>query len=158
MPSDTWVLPTNGAVIQRAESDDLDDAAEILEDAARWVQSIGEEAWHEGTFIQSNGWGRRELLAALRAEGLFVARIDQRAVATVSLFDVDERFWPDAPRDALYLHKLAVRRTHAGLGIGRALVEWSADFARAQGKTFLRLDCPAENPRVRTYYEDAGFT
>jgi GNAT superfamily N-acetyltransferase len=157
MHDESWALPVAGAVIHRAGPEDLDEAADVLEDAARWVQSIGEEAWREGTFTQPNGWGRLSLMAALRTGGLFVAGVDGEAVATVSLLEVDEEYWPGAPPDALYLHKLGVRRSHAGLGIGRAIVEWSADHARTNGKAFLRLDCPASNPWVRAYYEAAGF-
>ena len=157
MPSDHWALLVADAAIRRATQDDLDHAASVLEDAASWVQSIGQEAWSEGTFTRPDGWGRRALEAALAIGGLFVATIDGVAVAKVSLFDVDERFWPGAPHDALYLHKLGVRRSHAGLGIGGAIVEWTAEYARTEGKEFVRLDCPAGNPRVRAYYEAAGF-
>jgi len=75
----------------------------------------------------------------------------------VSLFEGDERFWPRAARDALYIHKLAVARRFAGLGVGRAMVEWSADRARARGKRFLRLDCPRDDDVLRRYYERTGF-
>ena len=137
--------------------EDLEDAAAVLEDASAWVASLGFPAWGERTFRDADGRGRLQLQEALRSGGLFVARIGEEPVATVSLFEVDERFWPDAPGDALYVHKLAVRRAHGGEGIGAAIVTWSARRARAQGKRFLRLDCPRDDPGVRRYYERAGF-
>jgi GNAT superfamily N-acetyltransferase len=86
-----------------------------------------------------------------------VATLAGEPAGTVSLFDVDERFWLGAPRDALYVHKLAVRRSFAGHGLGAAIIRWSELRARADGKRFLRLDCPRDDPGVRRYYELAGF-
>ncbi|EPU1587171.1 GNAT family N-acetyltransferase [Pseudomonas aeruginosa] len=46
----------------------------------------------------------------------------------------DPEFWPDALKgEAAYLHKLAVRRTHAGRGVSSALIEACRHAARTQG-------------------------
>jgi predicted N-acetyltransferase YhbS len=57
----------------------------------------------------------------------------------------------------LYVHKLAVRRDHAGRGIGAALVEWASARAGASGRSFVRLDCLRNDPGIRAYYERLGF-
>jgi GNAT superfamily N-acetyltransferase len=152
----SWRL-TDRAAIRRADRSEVDAVAAILEDAGRFVASLGVQAWPLGTFVDPAGWGRRPLVEALESGGLFLAKVGPEAAATVSLFDVDERFWPGAARDALYIHKLAVARRFAGLGLGAAMVEWSAVRARAGGKRFLRLDCPQDDPPLRRYYERAGF-
>ncbi|MDT1877109.1 GNAT family N-acetyltransferase, partial [Acinetobacter baumannii] len=54
-----------------------------------------------------------------------------------------------------YLHKLAVRRTHAGRGVSSALIEACRHAARTQGCAKLRLDC---HPNLRGLYERLGFT
>jgi GNAT superfamily N-acetyltransferase len=152
-----WELGVASASIVRASPEDVADAAEVLQDAARWVASLGFPAWDEGTFTDPEGRGRRQLGEAMAMGGLFVARIGAQAVGTVSLFDVDERFWPGAPRDALYVHKLAVRRGYAGRDIGGAILRWAEAQARSAGKRYLRLDCPRDDPGVRAYYHRAGF-
>ena len=152
-----WELGVNGAWIHRAGEDDLDLAAEILEDAAAWVASLGMPAWETGSFLAPEGRGRARLVDALRTGDLYVARIGHRGVATVSLFEEDERFWPGWPPDALYVHKLAVRRRDAGLGVGEAILRWAAAQATGRGRRFLRLDCPRDDPKIRAYYERAGF-
>jgi hypothetical protein len=50
---------------------------------------------------------------------------------------------------------LAVRRGYPGLGA--ALLGWAAESVRDAGRRFVRLDCVAGNPRLRAYYEAAGF-
>ena len=130
---------------------------EILEDAAAWVASLGVPSWGQGSFRDPEGGGRARLLDAIQAGGLYVASIAGEPAATVSLFDRDERFWPGAPRDALYVHKLAVRRSFAGRDLGGAILRWAADLARSEHRRCLRLDCPRDDPGVRRYYEQAGF-
>jgi GNAT superfamily N-acetyltransferase len=151
-----WPL-TDRASIRVAGTEDLNVVATVLEDAGRFVHSLGIQAWPSGTFTEQDGWGRQQLQDALRVAGLFLAEVDGEPAATVSLFEVDERFWAGAALDALYIHKLAVARRFAGLGLGRAIVEWSAVRARAAGKRFLRLDCPRDDDVLRRYYERAGF-
>lgn len=68
-------------------------------------------------------------------------------------------YWADPlwPEDggAGYLHRFAVRRGQAG--IGAALLDWIDGEVRRHGCDLLRLDCGADNLRLRGYYEAAGF-
>ena len=63
--------------------------------------------------------------------------------------------WDDLPGAAVYVHRMAVRRSAAGLGV--VILGWAAGVARQQGGESLRLDCVASNGRLRAYYEAAGF-
>jgi hypothetical protein len=36
-------------------------------------------------------------------------------------------------------------------------VEWSIAEARRRGRAYVRLDCVADNPGIRRYYESFGF-
>ena len=82
---------------------------------------------------------------------------DGEAVATVSMLLDDPEYWGVRPPDAVYVHKLAVRRDRAGRGIGAAIVEWANAEAAEAGREFLRLDCYGDNPGIRDYYEGLGF-
>lgn len=66
--------------------------------------------------------------------------------------------WADPLGKAGYVRRLAVRRSHAGQGLGSQLLDWAADQVGAAGKRLLRLDCVAENAGLRRYYEGVGFT
>ena len=66
-------------------------------------------------------------------------------------------FWSDADDEALYVHRLVVKRSHAGRGIGEQLLVWAAELAAGAGRSVLRGDCMTENTPVRHYYETLGF-
>jgi GNAT superfamily N-acetyltransferase len=55
------------------------------------------------------------------------------------------------------VHRLAVRRAHAGAGLGYRLLDWAGARVRERGRAALRLDVVTGNRRLREYYEAAGF-
>jgi GNAT superfamily N-acetyltransferase len=91
----------------------------------------------------------------LESGSLYLVWLGDRPVATFSLLESDPMYWPAAGDDALYLHRFAVRRDAAGAG--RRAVEWAVEEARRRGRDYIRLDCLAENPGIRRYYESCGF-
>jgi GNAT superfamily N-acetyltransferase len=79
-------------------------------------------------------------------------------VGTVKFQLQDDLFWPDLPADeASFVHRLAVRRSHAGGTVSSALLRWAVERARSYHRRFLRLDCDAARPKVRAVYERFGF-
>jgi ribosomal protein S18 acetylase RimI-like enzyme len=146
-----------GVRIRSATRAELEQAADVLEDAIAWAAERRFDSWTPGTFRDPGGWGRRVLREALEAGGLFLVERSRAVVGTVSLLPSDERFWPDAPPDGLYLHRFAVRRSASGAGVGTAALAWCEEEARRRGRRFLRLDCLSGNPGIRRYYEDAEF-
>jgi hypothetical protein len=54
--------------------------------------------------------------------------------------------------------RLIVRRSHAGLGIGEALVDWAGLRAlRDWGAQWIRIDVWTTNVALHNYYEKRGF-
>jgi GNAT superfamily N-acetyltransferase len=142
--------------VRRARAGDLELAVAILEEASAWMRERSGGGWDQGQFPAEVA-SRGRLWRAYEDGDLYLAWEDGRAMATVTLQWEDELFWPDAPQDAGYVHRLAVVPDAHGRGIGRELLRWAEAEARARGKRFLRLDTSAENPSLRRYYEEAGF-
>ena len=46
---------------------------------------------------------------------------------------------------------------YAGQKIGLQMLRWAESKARTADKRFLRLNCLAEDRKIRDYYEKAGF-
>jgi GNAT superfamily N-acetyltransferase len=119
----------------------------VLDEAAAWLQARGLEQW-PSRFQQSwveGAVGRGETWLALAGGTVR---------GTVTL-DHGDPVWDDLPAAALYVHRMAVRRSASGLGT--VILGWAAGVAREQGCEALRLDCVASNGRLRAYYEAAGF-
>ncbi|NMA76342.1 MAG: GNAT family N-acetyltransferase [Actinomycetales bacterium] len=57
--------------------------------------------------------------------------------------------------DVADLHTIGTRRE--GAGIGRALLAWCEDQARAGGAERMLLEVREDNPRARAFYDAAGY-
>jgi ribosomal protein S18 acetylase RimI-like enzyme len=133
-----------------ARPQDAPEVAAILSEAAAWLIERGINQW-------PNPYPLEEVAQSIDRGEVYLA-IESGPAATFTLQSEDLLFWGEQERDALYLHRLAVRRAFAGRGLGKTLVEWAAARARSSGRDFLRLDCLATEPRIRAYYESLGFT
>lgn len=78
-------------------------------------------------------------------------------MSTVSLQWSDVPLWPDDASGG-YVHRLAVPSGAPGRDLARVLLAWAERETSGRGRSFLRLDCVSDNPRLRRYYELLGFT
>jgi len=124
-----------------------------LIEAAKWVEQL------DGTVMWVEGELEEERVRAEVHSGMFVvAEIDGQIGGALRFQLEDRLFWPDLDgRDSAFVHRLAVRRAFAGQGVSTALLEWTVVRARTLGKRYLRLDCDADRPRLRSFYERFGF-
>jgi GNAT superfamily N-acetyltransferase len=136
--------------VRRAVPADAPLAAEILDEATAYVGTLGFDQWPV-PFPQD------ELARRIERGELLMVDVDGEPAATLTLLWDDPAFWGERPPDAVYLHKLAVRRAFAGRGLGAAIVEWVDGHAASAGRDFLRLDCRRDDARIRAYYEQLGF-
>lgn len=124
----------------------------VLEEAAEWLVTKGIEGpWRPGFF------SRQAFADQIVRSEVYVSRLGRETVGTITLQWKDELFWPGAPSDAGYVHKLAVRPAYLGRGFGLQMLEWASWTAKLAGKKFLRLNCLAANTKLRGYYEKARF-
>jgi GNAT superfamily N-acetyltransferase len=101
---------------------------------------------------------RERFLAQIHEKEVFLARIGNDVVGTITLQWSDPVFWNGASPDAGYIHKFAVVRAYAGRKIGEEMLRWAEKQALMAGRKYLRLDCLASNSKIRAYYEKAGYT
>jgi ribosomal protein S18 acetylase RimI-like enzyme len=136
--------------IRLATAQEVPLAAAILDEATAFVATKGYEQWPVP-------YPQEELRGRQRTDELLVYELGGEVAAVFVLQREDVPFWGERPPDALYLHKLAVRRSFAGRGIGPEVVEWALARTREEGRSYLRLDCMRDNPHIRAYYEALGF-
>jgi len=140
-----------GIEVVRAGVSDLDTVLSILEEAARWLVYRGIDQWQPGSF------SRQRIADRIERGEMYLAKLAGQTCGTLALQWADEEVWGDVPGDAGYVHGLAIRRQFGGRGLGRELLRWAEERAALPSKSYLRLDCIAENRELNEYYERAGF-
>ncbi len=138
--------------VVQAGPEHTDTVLSILREAAQWIQAKGIDQW------PADGFSREQTAVRVEAGEVYLALRDGEAAGTLQLQRSDPFIWGAMPDDALYVHRLAVRRAFAGQGLGHALLRWAEERAAAAGKTYLRLDCMEENEALNRYYRQAGFS
>jgi RimJ/RimL family protein N-acetyltransferase len=150
--SDLTTRASRTPVIHRASPDQTGIVSAILTEAAHWLTERGEPLWKAGELAP-------DAVATDVADGLFyLAWIGDEAAGVFKMQDEDPIFWPDVPlHEAIYLHRIAVRRHHAGGKVLEAMVEFARHATVAASRRFLRLDCEASRPKLCAVYEKRGF-
>jgi GNAT superfamily N-acetyltransferase len=99
-----------------------------------------------------------ECIASDVADRFYLAECDREVIGTIKFPLQDTLFWPDTPADeAVFIHRLAIRRQFAGGQLSVALLRCAAERAKSLGRRFLRLDCEASRQRLTAVYERFGF-
>jgi len=138
-------------IVANISEDELDRFSSILREAAYWLKSEGKAMWGDDQ-VSPQG-----LLNHYAVREMYIGYVNGEAAAAVILQEEDRLFWPDAKTDSLFIHKLCVRRKYAKTGLSAKMIEWAKGQAKARGKTYIRLDCAADRPKLCAFYEDQGF-
>jgi GNAT superfamily N-acetyltransferase len=142
-------MPTT---VRQATPPDTKAIAEILGEAAHWLEHSGMKMWRDDELLPSR------IVADVEAGLFHLAECDGGAAGVVKFQLEDKLFWPDVPpTESAFVHRLAVRRCFAGRGVSSALLNWALEAARTHGRQYLRLDCEASRSKLRAVYERFGF-
>ncbi|MFC7928893.1 GNAT family N-acetyltransferase [Streptomyces cinereoruber] len=125
--------------------------AEMYDGAARWMLRNGIDQWKPG------GKDAAHFRERLAGGEVWLACHGSREVGAYELWWEDEQAWGRQAPVAGYVHRLMTVRGAAPAGAGRALLAHAEGRIAAAGRTVARLDCLTSNPRLRAYYEAAGY-
>lgn len=144
--------------IRRACDQDLDAVLGLRREAEQWLAAKEIVQWTPDYDEYAVG----VLTRWIASGAAWVVEDGGDIVATASLnAEPDLDFWGWAESeflaDGLYLGKMIVRRDHAGLQLGDAIMDWAGSRALAAGRHQLRLDCRRDNDLLHRYYLDRGF-
>jgi GNAT superfamily N-acetyltransferase len=138
--------------IRQATPQDVETVADILTEAARWLDENGMTMWRDDELLPTR------IAEDVHSGLFFLAESDGEPAGTIRFQLEDKRFWPDVPQqDSAFVHRLAVRRRFAGGEVSAALLLWAIARTHAVGRRYLRLDCEASRAPVRAIYERLGF-
>jgi ribosomal protein S18 acetylase RimI-like enzyme len=127
-------------------------ASSIMLEVAEWLKEQGQTLWFPEELTPE------KLMGPIDAGELYLVMMQSRPVGTVIFQLHDKTYWPDMPEgDAAYIHKIIVRRSVAGQGLGAQIIAWAKEKAHSAGMAYLRLDTEAARAKLCALYESAGF-
>jgi ribosomal protein S18 acetylase RimI-like enzyme len=138
--------------LSRADSGDLEKVLNLWLEAAHWIQSKGIDQWRPDSFTI-------ESVDKQFAENeLFIAMHQDKLIGCFSIQWQDKFFWKEQENNQSgYVHRLAISRSYSGKGLGKLLLDWAGQHIKANGKTYIRLDCMTDNESLNNYYKGLGF-
>lgn len=151
--------------MRRATLDHLSEVRRLFEEAADWLRRNKDTDQWETPWPDQESWIQRTL-QDLRERKTWLVWDDTMAIATITLdtkepVDIRNRpVWPAHKRRelALYVRRVIVSRSYAGLGLGAGLLDWASDVAmRDYGVSLIRIDVWTTNVELHDYYTDQRF-
>ena len=135
-----------------------DDAAAA---AALWIRSAEEHTGYDAVYDTSPDAEKimRRFLADLSSSAhscLYVAELAGEIVGFLS-GEIREGSPAFSPKTWAAVEDIYVTQAHRSQGLGRALVEACAEWARDKGADGVSLQVAAGNKRARKFYDDLGF-
>ena len=124
----------------------------LRDSAALWQLARGIDQWKPGEKDEAH------FLRRVREGEVWLAYADETLAGACELWWNDPAAWGPRPPDAGYVHRLMTTPHTAPPGTGRRLLAQAESRITATGRPYARLDCLATNPRLRAYYESAGYT
>ncbi|WP_340376952.1 tyrosine-protein phosphatase [Streptomyces sp. SS7] len=124
----------------------------LRDTAALWQLAHGIDQWKPGEKDETHFRDRME------SGEVWLSHTDAVPTGAYELWWSDPAAWGPRPPDAGYVHRLMTTPYTAPPATGRALLAHAESRIAAAGRPYARLDCLSSNPRLRAYYEAAGYT
>jgi Acetyltransferases len=140
-------------IIRHAAESDIPVIEDILLDVMRWMDATGQHLWEE----HHMRWEGLLEQYDCTPDNFCILFVDEIPAACMVLLDEDPTFWGLPKGEALYIHKLAVKREFAGQGYSKALIDYAKEVARERSIETVRLDTHQGRTKVRAIYEREGF-
>ena len=125
------------------------------------VQEMLSAAFHRAAALGYQQWWDPFPIAVIEDSVLcgetYVALEGSDVIGTVAVSWDDPTFWGVRPPDAGYVHRLCTDAATARKGLGVELLSWADNIIADRGRNWLRLDTPASNLHLRSYYESLAF-
>ena len=125
----------------------------VMKEVAEWARNKGFKVWRDE-------WLTPEELITEEAkpQNFCIGKVNDKTSCAFILQNSDVTYWRNRPsNEAVYLHKLCVRREFAHRGMTKSIVEAIRTECRKNGVKYIRLDTGLDEKVVRKIYLRTGF-
>ncbi|MCX5332336.1 GNAT family N-acetyltransferase [Streptomyces sp. NBC_00140] len=137
---------------RKAEPADAKTLVHLRDSLSLWMLARGIDQWKPQEKTEAH------FLTRMQEGEVWLAYTGDTLAGAYELWWTDEAAWGPRPSDAGYIHRLMTTPHTAPPNTGRQLLTHAESRIRAAARPYARLDCLSTNPRLRTYYESAGYT
>lgn len=134
-----------------AKPEDAEILANILTSGVQNKVAHGDMVWGSEPYTAD------ELSDRIDKGNTYLAKIGDELVGTLMIIWSDEMTWGEQPAIAAYVHQIVVKDGYRGINLGSQLLDWAGQQAAKKGRTLLRIDVPAGNAGLKSYYKKLGF-
>lgn len=132
---------------------EVEEAIAVMREVAQWGREQGFRVWLDEWLTPD------ELITEeAKTENFCIGKIDGNTACAFILQRSDSDYWKDSSdAQAVYLHKLCVKREYAHRNMTKAVAEAIKEECRKNGIKYVRLDTGLDEKVVRKIYLNAGF-
>jgi GNAT superfamily N-acetyltransferase len=145
--------------VRLAAPSDLKFILYFIDEAADWLRDKGIDQWNRPWPNETERDAR--VKRGLEGHRTWIVEDDGIPIATITARpDANPDLWTRSEQGdlAVYVSRLVVSRSYAGLGVGAELVNWVGRWARKQyGARWIRIDVWTTNIALHSYYQKKGF-
>lgn len=131
----------------------VQEAISVMKEVAEWGRNKGFNIWLDEWLTPE------ELITEkTKPQNFCIGKINNRTVCAFILQNSDVTYWGNRlSNEAVYLHKLCVKREFAHREIAKSIVEAIRTECRNNGVKYIRLDTGLDEKVVRKIYLRIGF-
>ena len=131
----------------------VEEAIAVMREVAQWGREQGFRVWLDEWLTPD------ELITQeAKPENFCIGKIDGNTVCAFILQNSDSEYWKKSSNEeAVYLHKLCVKREYAHRNMTKLVVEAIKEECRKNDIKYIRLDTGLDEKVVRKIYLNAGF-
>lgn len=141
----------NAHVFRKAQPGEETRVFSLIQERIAWMDEHGINGWNHADYTSVYPLKHyRQIL-----QNLFVLQDTQtnEILCAGALYDADDRW--EAPESAYYLHHFTSKVGSSQAGT--EFLQYAENYARCQGKVYLRLDSAKNNRQLAAYYERHGY-
>ena len=129
----------------------IDEAISVMKEVAQWGREQGFRVWLDEWLTPEE-----MITEEAKPENFCIGKIDGKIACAFILQNSDMEYWKDSS-DAVYLHKLCVKREYAHRNMTKSVVEAIKEECLKNSIKYIRLDTGLDEKVVRKIYLNAGF-
>jgi len=142
-------------MIRIARLEDLDQILEIVKETVIDLQNEGNYQWDENYPTKIN------FETDLKNADLYVYEKNNEVAGFICINKKEDSAylpltWRRA-KDAVVIHRFAVKRSYQRQKIGSKLVEFAEHFAENKGIKYIKVDTNSKNSRMNALFKHLGF-